>query len=80
MHNIGHRAGNSIDLHKSYSFCTLHYGYGMSKYVHTRDIMSIYGRRCVSFEKEWIENRDIKEELQEDLDELYGGTVWFICL
>ena len=53
---------------------------GMSIYVHTLDIMSIYGRRCVSFEKEWIENRDIKEELQEDLDELYGGTVWFIFL
>ena len=47
----------------------------MSIYVHTFDIMSIYGRRCVSFEKEWIKNRDIKEELQEDLDELYGGTV-----
>ena len=46
-------------------------------------MMSVYDRRCVSFEKEWIEGREVKEELQQELDEIYGGTVWFasvLCL
>ena len=52
-------------------------------YVYALDMMSIYDRRCVSFEKEWIEGREIKEELQQELDEIYGGTVQFasvLCL
>ena len=30
---------------------------------------------CVSFVKEWIDARQINEELKDELDNLYGGTV-----
>lgn len=46
-------------------------------HVHIHMIYLIYGRRTstVSFAKEWIEAREIKEELKEKLDDLYGGMV-----
>ena len=39
-------------------------------------ILYVHGRPgCVSFVKEWIDARQISEELKDELDELYGGTV-----
>ena len=43
---------------------------------HAIIIVYVYGRPgCVSFVKEWIDARQISEELKDELDELYGGTV-----